>query len=317
MKHVPQIIAWELTRRCAFRCRHCRGSAHDMDYAGELSTDECRKTIDALARLSRPMIILTGGEPLMREDVYDIAEYATAGGCRVVLAACGHLLSMDAVARLKAGGVMAVSVSLDAASAEAHDAFRGVAGAYEQARRGLECLKAAGLPFQINTTVSKLNVEVLPRILEQAVAAGAAAMDFFFLVPAGRGAGLTDLALAPDERDKVLRWIAEMEHQAPLRVKTTCAPLFNKFRLPSGSGRPAPPFRGCMGGRGFVFISHTGMLQPCGFLNLPCGSLRASAFDFARLYDASEVFAKMRRLNPFDECPARQMPGVLATATKD
>ncbi len=276
-----------------------------MDYAGEFSTAECFKTVDALVRVSRPLIILTGGEPLMRDDIFAIAGYAAQNGCRVVLATCGHLLSPQTVEKLKTSGVLAVSVSLDAATPQAHDEFRGVAGAYEKTMEGIECLKAAGMPFQINTTVSKLNVNELPRILEKAIAMGAATMDFFFLVPAGRGAELADLALAADARDEALRWIAEQERGAPLRIKTTCAPQYRHFRQADDQGRPLPPFRGCMGGRGFVFISHIGELQPCGFLDLPCGNLRSADFDFVRLYEESEVFKQMRKLDPFGECPAR------------
>lgn len=306
MENAPQIIAWEVTRRCPLRCRHCRGAALDLDYAGEFSTDECLKTIAAVTRRATPMLILTGGEPLMRDDIFTIADDASKRGCRVVLATCGHRVSPATVARLKQCGVMAVSVSLDAASAQAHDAFRGVRGACEKTLDALQCFKAGGMPFQINTTVSKQNVHELPRILETAVQLGAATVDFFFLVPTGRGAELADMALEPDERDDALRWIAGQEHTAPLRVKTTCAPRYARFRTPDPTGRVQPPFRGCMGGRGFVFLSHTGVLQPCGFLNVPCGDLRASDFDFYRLYDQSEVFERMRRRNPFDECPARQ-----------
>lgn len=306
----PRIVAWEITRRCALKCRHCRGAARDCDYADEFSTDECFKTIDALAEFSKPMIILTGGEPLMRADIFDVARYATEKGCRVVLATCGHLLTADIAAKLKAAGVMAVSVSLDAASAGAHNAFRGIEGAYEKTVAGLDFLKTAGIPFQINTTVSTLNVHELPALLEQAIQLGAMTIDFFFLVPTGRGSEIADLALDEQARDKALEWIAAQAQTASIRVKTTCAPQYKKFET-----RQAPlatchftreiPFRGCMGGRGFVFISHVGILQTCGFLDLPCGDLRAANFDFETLYRTAEVFKNMRTLNPFAGCPAR------------
>ena len=297
----PSVVAWEITRRCGLNCRHCRGAARDCDYADEFSTDECFKTVDALAAFSQPMIILTGGEPLMRADIFDVARYASGKGCRVVLATCGHLLTAETAAQLKYSGVMAVSVSLDADTAEAHDAFRGVDGAYEKTLAGLNHLKAAGIPFQINTTVSKLNVNELPQLLTQAIELGAAAIDFFFLVPTGRGSEIADLALSPEVRNRALEWIAAQAKIAPIRVKTTCAPQYKKFI----ASEHTPPFMGCMGGRGFVFISHTGILQPCGFLDLPCGDLRAANFDFATLYRNAEVFKNMRTLNPFAGCPAR------------
>ncbi len=301
-----RIVAWELTRRCGLSCRHCRGAAQDRDYAGEFTTVECIRTLDAIVRVATPMIILTGGEPLVRDDIAAVAAYATARGCRVVLATCGHRLTRSVVTTLRESGVQAVSVSLDAASAEAHDAFRGVPGAHAGTLEGIRCLKAAGMPFQINTTVSTLNIDDLPAILEQAVGLGAAAMDFFFLVPTGRGTELAGLALDPARRDQALQWIAEQERTAPLRVKTTCAPQYGRFRRPDPPGRISSPFRGCMGGRGFVFISHTGILQPCGFLDRPAGDLRAANYDLGRLVAESECLREMRSLNPFDECPARR-----------
>lgn len=297
----PSVIAWEITRRCELKCRHCRGAARDRDYADEFSTAECFKTIDALSAFSKPMIILTGGEPLMRADIFDVARYATEKGCRVVLATCGHLLTPEIATKLKESGIMAVSVSLDAATAEAHDAFRGISGAYKKTVAGLEHLKAAGIPFQINTTVSKLNADKLPELLEQAIKLGAATIDFFFLVPTGRGSEIADLALDPAERDHALEWIARQSEIAPIRVKTTCAPQYKKFII----SEHGSPFSGCMGGRGFVFISHTGILQPCGFLDLPCGDLRDAGFDFETHYRQAEVFKNMRTLNPFAGCPAR------------
>ncbi|MFU8780495.1 MAG: radical SAM protein, partial [Kiritimatiellia bacterium] len=267
----PMVIAWEVTRRCGLQCRHCRAAANDREYADELTTGECLRTVDAIVRLGKPMLILTGGEPLRRADVYAIARYATDKGLRVVMATCGHLLDADVVEKLRASGVVAISVSLDAATAEAHDAFRGVAGSYARTLAGVTHWKNAGLPFQVNTTVSSLNADELPAIMGKAIELGAAAMDFFFLVPTGRGSDIAAYALPPDARDQALAWIAEQERVAPIRVRVTCAPQYRDFRLPSKPRTPLIPFRGCMGGRGFVFISHTGVLQPCGFLDLSGG----------------------------------------------
>lgn len=306
MNPMPHIIAWEVTRRCGLKCRHCRGASTAGDYENELTTAECFKTIDAIAREAHPMIILTGGEPLMRADILDIASHASRSGCRVVMATCGHLLTPGIADALKASGVMAVSISLDAATATEHDAFRGVAGAFDASLTGIDCLKTAGIPFQINTTVSRLNAGELPRILDLAIALGAAAIDFFFLVPTGRGAAIADLALDADARDNALRWIAGKERTSPLRVRTTCAPPYKQFRLPDDPAHPTAPFRGCLGGRGFAFLSHTGILQPCGFLDIPCGDLRSVDYDFPRLVRDSQVFKRMQALDPFAECPARR-----------
>ena len=149
-----------------------------------------------------------------------------------------------------------------------------------------------GMPFQVNTTVSRLNREALPAIREQALARGARTLDLFFLVPVGRGAELRDLSLTPEEAEATLRWAFEMDRQGPLHVRETCAP--QAVRVWHALDRPGLPPAGCMGGRGFVFISHRGVLQPCGFLDVPSGDLRASGFDFQKAYEESPVFRDLR-----------------------
>jgi radical SAM protein with 4Fe4S-binding SPASM domain len=234
------------------------------------------------------MIIWTGGEPMYRADILDLVRGATERGLRSVMAPCGTLVTREALRALKDAGVAACSFSLDGATAETHDAFRGVAGAFDNVTRAMAVAAEIGMPFQINSTVSKLNRNELPAIREEAIARGAKILDLFFLVPVGRGAGLRDLSLSPEETEGVLRWAFEMDRQGPIRVRETCAP--QAVRVWHALGRPGPPPAGCMGGRGFVFISHTGVLQPCGFLDVPSGDLRAFGFDFKQAYEASSVF---------------------------
>lgn len=290
------VIAWETTRRCPLRCRHCRGAARDVPYAGELTTAEGLRLLRSLAQRGAPIVILTGGEPMARPDIYDLARAATDLGLGAVMAPCGPMLTAETAPRLAAAGIRRISISLDGATAATHDAFRGVDGAFDAAVRGLRCAADAGLDFQVNTTVTRLNAAELPRIAALAVALGAAALDFFFLVPTGRGEGLRDLAVSPAECESALEWIARAAASLPLRVKTTCAPQYARIapRVWRETGGAPAAANGCMAGRGFVFVSHVGELQPCGFLDLPCGNLRAGDFDFWRLYDNSEVFQALR-----------------------
>jgi len=304
----PKVVAWETTRRCALRCRHCRGAARDTPYDGELTTAEGLRLIEALARAGNPLLILTGGEPLSRPDIYDLVRHATDRGLRAVLAPCGPLLTPETVRRLIASGVRRISVSLDGPDAETHDAFRGVPGAFEAALRGLRHAREAGLEFQINTTVSRHNVNVLPALLDLAVGLGAAAFDAFFLVPTGRGADLRELEISPSDYERTLRWLAGVAAAGPLPVKATCAPHYARVAALAG-GTPPPPFpgertvrpasAGCLAGRGFVFISHRGLLQPCGFLDVACGDLRRSNFDFGALYAESPVFQALRDVDAY------------------
>ncbi len=332
-QHAPRVIAWEITRRCALACKHCRGSARDMQYAGEFSTDECIKTIDSIAAFSKPILILTGGEPMNRPDIYELAAHATKQGLHVVMAPCGHLITPETAKKLKESGVRAISISIDGATEAAHDAFRGVPGAYARTLQGLQHAIDAGIPFQLNTTVTRQNADDLPALLEQAIKLGAKTFDLFFLVPTGRGAELRDLEISAERQEELLNWVYEADRDSPIRVKTTCAPHYARIQKmrhgldrkagilpalktsgnehphnPGGtSGHPhskgghpggnnAQPYMsgGCMGGKGFVFISHVGLLQPCGFLDVPSGDLRAVEYDFKKAYLQSKVFNDLR-----------------------
>jgi len=309
----PRVIAWEITRRCVLACKHCRGSARDMSYDGELNTGECFKTIDSIASFCKPILILTGGEPMTRPDIYDIASYAVERGLRVVLAPCGHLITSQTARRLKDSGVSAISISIDGATVREHDEFRGVSGAYESAMEGLRHAIEAGIPFQINTTVSRQNADSLPAILEKAVELGAKTLDLFFLVPTGRAAALRDLEISAAKHEELLNWVYDSDRDSPIRVKTTCAPHYARIqhtrRIAERSKETGTALRnsnvahpasaGCMAGQGFVFISHTGILQPCGFLDIACGDLRTVDYDFKQLYLESQVFKNLRDVSTY------------------
>lgn len=286
----PKVIAWEVTRRCCLDCRHCRGAARDCAYEGELSTEECHRVIDGITEFvseakGPTILIFTGGEPMMRDDLVELIAHAAEGGLRTVMAPCGHLLTPDSARALKEAGIQCMSLSFDGPTAELHDAFRGVDGAFGRSVEGLQCAQAAGIPIQINTTVTRLNVDRLSAMLDFAVAHHAMTLDLFFLVPTGRGSALRDLALSSPEAERALQWIARTSKTASIRIKTTCAPQFARIAGPQG---------GCLAGSGFVFISHRGVLQPCGFLDVPCGDLREAAFDFGAVYRDAEVFNRLR-----------------------
>ncbi|MEI7945441.1 MAG: radical SAM protein [bacterium] len=282
----PRVIAWEVTRRCPLACKHCRAGACDVPYEGELTTDECKRVIDSLP--SNLMIIWTGGEPMSRPDILELVRYASGRGIRSVMAPCGMLVTEASMVALKEAGVMACSFSLDGATASSHDAFRGVEGAFDMVRHAMDVARSVGMPFQVNCTVSQLNRTELPAIRDMAIAHGAKTLDLFFLVPVGRGKDLRDLSLSPADTEAVLRWAFEMDAAGPIHVRETCAP--QAVRIWHALGKPGNQPAGCMGGKSFVFISHTGSLQPCGFLDVDSGNLRDVNFDFRKAYAKSKVF---------------------------
>ena len=288
---LPRVIAWEVTRQCPLKCRHCRAAAANVPYSRELSTDECRKVIDSLVPAGAPpnarppMIIWTGGEPMLRTDILELVRYATQRGIRSVMAPCGMLVTEERLRELKDAGVMACSFSLDGPDAAAHDAFRGVPGAYDNVTRAMSIAHAIGMPFQVNTTVSTLNMDKLDAIYDKAVALGAAKLDLFFLVPVGRGKGLADYALSDEQTKAALDWCFRKAVEGPLAIKETCCPSAPGHW--AQQGRPGPRPTGCLGGRGFAFLSHVGDLQTCGFIDVPCGNIRDCDCDFRALAAAA------------------------------
>lgn len=295
-----RVVAWETTRQCAMACKHCRGSARDERYEGELSTAEGLLFLENLAKFAKPILILTGGEPMFREDIYTFAKRGTELGMRVVMAPCGHLLNDETARKLLDAGVQHISLSIDGPDAGAHDSFRGVPGAYDVVQKAIVVAKRNGLSFQVNTTVSKLNVDALPRMFESVQTLGASAWDLFFLVPTGRGAAIKNLEISPERHEQALDWVAETAATAKIGMHTTCAPHYARIVRQKGMGRgPGRGASGCMAARGFLFVSHRGKVQPCGFLEAEFGDLRSQNFDVQSIYEKSPIAMQMRDVDHF------------------
>jgi heme b synthase len=297
-----RLIAWELTRSCNLACRHCRAEAHPEAYPGELSTEEAKALIESFTECGNPIIILTGGEPLLRADVFALAEHARAVGLRCVMAPNGTLVDAEAARKIRAAGIARCSVSLDGADAASHDALRGVPGAFDAALRGIEHLKAQGVEFQINSTVTKSNLHSFRDIFALARSLGAAAWHIFLLVPTGRAAQLGEEVITAAEYEETLNWFYDFRKSAGMSLKATCAPHYHRILRQrahaeglkvtvDGFGMDAVS-RGCLGGTGFCFIGHTGRVQPCGYLELDCGNIRDAAFP--ELWRSSKHFLELR-----------------------
>ncbi len=303
-----RLVAWELTRSCNLACVHCRAAARDCPYEGELSLAECKKVMDEIAEVGKPIIILTGGEPLLRPDVFEIAEYGAKLGFRMTMATNGTLLTRETVQKMIASGIERISVSIDGADARSHDAFRKVPGAFEGALRGIGLAREANLDFQINTTITRANIKEFPKIHDLAVSLGAVAHHIFMLVPMGRGKEITEEAISAEEYEETLHWFYERRGKAPLQLKATCAPHYYRIlRQRAKSEGVEINFetfgldavtRGCLGGIGFAFISHLGQVQPCGYLEAECGSVREKSF--REIWLDSPVFQNLRDLKRYE-----------------
>ena len=299
---VCRLIAWEVTRSCNLACKHCRAEAHPEPYPGELSTAEAKALIDTFPQVGRPIIIFTGGDPMMRADVYELVAYAHAKGLPCAFSPNGTLITPETAARIKAAGVNRCSISIDGPDAASHDSFRGVPGAFEASLRGIEYLKAAGVPFQINTTVTRNNLSSFKKIFELCERIGAAAWHIFLLVPMGRASGLADQVISAQEYEDVLHWLYDFRKGTSMHLKATCAPHYYRIMrqrareegvsvTPATFGMDAMT-RGCLGGTGFCFISHVGQVQPCGYLELNCGNVRTTPFP--EIWRSSKYFLQFR-----------------------
>jgi len=298
----PRLIAWEVTRTCNLACVHCRAAALEKPYENELTTEECLRFLDDVARVGSPIIILTGGEPLLRPDIFEVAAYGDRKGLRMTMAVNGTLLTPDKVRQMQQAGIQRISVSLDGATAAFHDAFRKVDGAFDGALQGIAYAREAGLDFQINTTITKENLSQLQAIQEMVVSLGAVAHHIFLLVPMGRGRDLADRAIDAGQYEQSLHWFYEQKDHVPLQLKATCAPHYYRIlrQRAKAEGRAVDhqtfgldaATRGCLGGVGFAFVSHVGQVQPCGYLELDCGNIREQSF--ADIWAHSPIFQDLR-----------------------
>jgi len=300
-----RLVAWETTRRCNLACKHCRAVAEDHPYDNELDTEASFKLLKQIREVGEPIIILTGGEPLLRHDIFDIAAFGTKLGLRMVMAPNGTLITKETAGKMKDSGIKRISISLDGSTPETHDAFRGIQHAFEKSIHGIKIAKDAGIEFQINTTITKSNLTEIPKILKLAEELGAVAHHIFLLVPTGRGKYILDGEINAQEYEETLNWFYDQREKVKLQLKATCAPHYYRIlRQRSKKEGKKVTFethgldavtRGCLAGTGFCFISHVGRVQTCGFLDVECGNITRQSFK--DVWKNSLVFNRLRNLD--------------------
>jgi radical SAM protein len=308
----PFTVAWEITRACALACVHCRASAQPKRDPRELTTEEGFALIDQIAEMGNPILVVTGGDPLMRRDVYDLIRHGAERGLRVSLSpSATALLTKEHLQRAKDAGVVRIHLSLDGSTAEIHDAFRQVDGSYARTLKGIEAAREIGLSLQIGTTVTRRNLADLPALSELIAGFGALMWNIFFLVPTGRGK--EDDMVTAEEHEATFHWMYDLSKTAPFDVRTTAAQHYRRvviertraelgkdgaihqaltgagYSFQDGLNRPQ---QGVNDGKGFCFISHIGDVCPSGFLQLPAGNVRETPI--AEIYRNSKLFRELR-----------------------
>lgn len=264
----------------------------------ELTSEQARRLIDGMVRAGFKIMIFSGGEPLMRSDIYDLGRYATEQGLRVVLGTNGTLITEQVARDLKEAGFMAAGVSLDSMCPEKNDGFRKLERAFELAVEGMHNLKKAGVPFQIHTTVMDWNVDELEAITDFAVDIGAMAHHVFFLVPTGRGINIEEEALRVSAYENTIARLMEKQKTSPIEIKPTCAPQF--IRTADLKGIPLRFSKGCLAGISYCIISPRGDVQPCAYLDIPLGNVKETPFD--QIWENHPVLNRLRSMEYEGKC---------------
>ncbi|MCR5175643.1 MAG: putative heme d1 biosynthesis radical SAM protein NirJ2 [Anaerovibrio sp.] len=293
------IVSWNVTNACNMYCDHCYREA-GCRAEEELSTQEAKTLLEQIARANFKIMIFSGGEPLLRPDIVELVAYASKLGLRPVFGTNGTLITLEKARALKAAGAMGMGISLDSMDIQKHDSFRKFEGAWEGAVRGMRNCREAGLPFQIHTTVMDWNNHELEAITDFAVAEGAVAHHFFFLVPTGRAKTIEAESLRAEQYEETLTRIMKKQTEVDIELKPTCAPQF--MRIAAQMGIKTRFRRGCLAGTAYCIISPRGKVQPCAYLNMELGDVRVTPFD--EIWKNNQVLNTLRTLEYKGGCGA-------------
>lgn len=307
----PLLVYWEATRACALACLHCRAEAVPNRHPHELSTEEARELFRQVATFAEedrrpPHIVITGGDPLERPDIYDLIAYGTELGLSMSITPAGtEQLTPAVITRLKKAGMHSLGLSLDGSSAARHDTFRGVDGSFQWTVEAIRAAEALGIPMQINTMVTAQTVDDLPAIYEYLTDFGITRWALFFLISTGRGQVLSEIT--PEESERLLNWCWRRQAEAPFVIKTTEAHHFRRIAFLKMRRRGLTPQQvrrspigrafGIRDGNGIVFVSHLGQVYPSGFLPHSAGSVRTQRL--VDIYRDSALFRSIRDVNGF------------------
>jgi radical SAM protein with 4Fe4S-binding SPASM domain len=308
-----RLLFWESTIRCNLSCAHCRRLESNEAADADLSTSQAKNLMDQLVEVNpvntmTPILVFSGGEPLCRPDIFELFEYARSLSITPALATNGTLIDETIARRIKESGIARVAISIDGATAEFHDRLRRLHGSFDQAITGIRYLAAQGVSFQINMTITRHNCGQVEHLYELAHSLGAAAVHLFMLVPVGCGQTLaqTDM-LSPEEYEKIMLKIHELERRAALEIKVTCGPHYERVRRqhrqdnqpdallpksPAATHGNRGSSRGCLAGLGVLFVGHQGDVFPCGYLPVKCGNILKESL--SQIWYGSSDLAVMR-----------------------
>jgi len=300
----PKWIAWETTRRCNLTCVHCRCSS-DLDAStGDFTTAEGKKLIDDICAVSQPVFVLSGGEPLTRPDIFELAEYGTSKGLRMCMATNGMLITDEVCERMKMADIKMVSLSLDGPSAEVHDDFRRCEGAFKGVENAVSLLNKHGIKFLINSSFTKRNQGEIAATFKHAKNLGATAWYMFMIVPTGRGEDIMAELISPSDYEEILAWHYEQEkNEDQILMRPTCAPHYYRV-VPQRAKAEGSKFKrrtltfstgggkGCIAAQSICLIDCFGDVKPCSYFPLSAGNVKKE--EFGKIWSESKLFNELR-----------------------
>lgn len=311
MKFELKWLAWEITRRCNLQCIHCRSSSKlTAKNNPDCTTRSAYQILDDIAAFSKPVVVLTGGEPLLREDVFDIAKYGTEKGLRICLATNGTLITPEICEQIKSSGIRMVSLSLDGATEKTHDDFRHQKGAFSATIKAANYFSTYGIDFLINSSFTKRNQHEIVDCFHLAKKLGAKAWYLFMVVPTGRGSDLLEELISPKDYKEILDWHAKIEeNEAEILMRPTCAPHYYRIRFeqakekgdlkkhrnlsfsPTGS-------KGCLAGQTIALLDVDGNIMPCSYLPISAGNVHQKKIK--EIWETSELLNSFRNYASYE-----------------
>lgn len=306
---VPKWLAWEITGQCNLNCIHCRCDASMEAAKGDFNTEEAKSLLGDIASFSKPVIVLSGGEPLLRKDLFEIAHHGTNLGLRMCIATNGTLINDKICKQMKDADIRMVSISLDGSTAEIHDDFRKQKGAFAGALRGIEYLNKHNIPFLINSSFTKRNQQDIENVYKLAKELGATAWYMFMIVPTGRGKEIMDELISPEDYEKILNWHFHQElDETEMLMRPTCAPHYYRISLQKAKEekikykRRSLTFstgggKGCIAGQSIALISQHGDVQPCSYFPMSAGNVKEKSFK--EIWENSVLLRNLRDFSKY------------------
>ena len=304
MEYVPKWIAWEVTQRCNLKCVHCRCSSDESSSEGDFTTDEGKRLLSEIAAFAKPVVVLSGGEPLLRKDIFELASFGTSLGLRMCMATNGALVDDDVCRRMEEADIKMVSLSLDGSTAAIHDDFRQCQGAFDGVMRAAETFRRNGRKFLINSSFTKRNQADIPNTFRLAKSLGATAWYMFMIVPTGRGEEIMSELISSEDYEEILEWHYQQEkEEGEILMRPTCAPHYYRI-VPQKAKEEGVTFqrrslsfstgggKGCIAAQSICLIDCFGNVKPCSYFPRIAGNVKQTPF--REIWENSPLFRELR-----------------------